>query len=200
MIDAAAERVLVIPTALFHSAGVFHGFCSRVADYLPRLLDPQVLAFRPRSDVEANPAYKQIIPYAVLRCGDHVFHYTRGQKGSEARLHALRSIGVGGHISDADVSLFGDLYHSGLMREVEEEVHLDASYTERCIGLINDDRTPVGQVHLGIVHVFDLVEPSARRREAVLNRAGFAPLAELRRQADEFETWSQFLLAAPVFV
>jgi predicted NUDIX family phosphoesterase len=50
-------------------------------------------------------------------------------------------------------------------------------------------------VHLGIVHVFDLEEPKARRREAVLTRAGFAPVAELRRQADEFETWSQFLLA-----
>jgi hypothetical protein len=77
---------------------------------------------------------------------------------------------------------------------VEEEVHFDSPYTERCIGLINDDRTPVGQVHLGIVHVFDLAEPNVRRRETVLTRAGFSPLTELRRQADEFETWSQFLL------
>jgi predicted NUDIX family phosphoesterase len=195
--DPASERVLVIPTTLFHAAGVFHGFCPCVADYLPRLLDPQVLSFRPRSEVESDPNYKQIIPYVVLRCGEQVFHYTRGQKGSEARLRTLRSIGVGGHISEADVSLFGDLYRSGLMREVEEEVHLDSTYTERSIGLINDDRTPVGQVHLGIVHVFDLAEPNVRRREAVLTRAGFAPLAELRQQADEFETWSQFLLAEP---
>jgi predicted NUDIX family phosphoesterase len=192
---AASERVLVVPTAVFHAAGVFHGFCPCVADYLPRLLDPQVLSFRPRSEVESDPTYKQIIPYVVLRCGEQVFHYTRGQKGSEVRLRSLRSIGVGGHISEADVSLFGDLYRSGLMREVEEEVHLDSPYTERSIGLIIDDRTPVGQVHLGIVHVFDLAMPTARRREAVLTRAGFAPLAELRQQADEFETWSQFLLA-----
>jgi predicted NUDIX family phosphoesterase len=193
--DAAAERVLVVPTAVFHAAGVFHGFCSRVADYLPRLLDSQVLTFRPRSEVETDPSFKQIIPYVVLRCGEYVFHYTRGQKGSEARLRALRSLGVGGHISESDVSLFGDLYRSGLMREVEEEVHLDSPYTERCIGLINDDRTAVGQVHLGIVHVFDLAEPKARRRESVLTRAGFGPLAELRQQLDEFETWSQFLLS-----
>ena len=197
MSNAAAERVLVVPTAVFHTAGVFHGFCSRVADYLPRLLDSRVLSFRPRSEVETDPSFKQIIPYVVLRCGDLVFHYTRGQKGSEARLRALRSIGVGGHISESDVSLFDDPYRSGLMREVEEEVYLDCPYTEHCIGLINDDRTPVGQVHLGVVHVFDLAEPTARRRDAVLTRAGFAPWAELRRQSEEFETWSQFLLAEP---
>jgi predicted NUDIX family phosphoesterase len=193
--DAANERVLVVPTAVFHAAGVFHGFCARVADYLPRLLDRNVLSFRPRSEVETDPSFKQIIPYVVLRCGELVFHYTRGQKGSEARLRALRSIGVGGHVSESDHSLFDDPYRQGLLREVEEEVHLDTAYTERCIGLINDDRTPVGQVHLGIVHIFDLAEPEARRREAALASAGFAPVAELRRQSDEFETWSQFLLA-----
>src|SRR5207245_7179115 len=115
--------------------------------------EPSLLSFRPRAEVETDPSYKQIIPYVVLRSGNLVFHYTRGQKGSEARLRALRSLGVGGHISEVDVSLFGDPYRSGLAREVAEEVHLDSPYTERCVGLINDDRTPVGRVHLGIVHV-----------------------------------------------
>jgi predicted NUDIX family phosphoesterase len=195
--DAATERVLVVPTAVFRAAGVFHGFCSRVEDYLPQLLDPNLLSFRPRSEVETDPSFKQLIPYVVLRCGNLVFHYTRGQKGSEARLRALRSIGVGGHVSETDQSLFDDPYHQGLQREVAEEVHIDTTYEERCIGLINDDRTPVGQVHLGIVHIFDLAEPKVRRAEAALARAGFAPLAELRQQADEFETWSQFLFAEP---
>jgi predicted NUDIX family phosphoesterase len=195
--DASTERVLVVPTDAFHAAGLFHGFCPNVADYLPRLFDPALLSFRPRSEVETDPSFKQIIPYVVLRCGDLVFHYTRGQKGSEARLRALRSIGIGGHISETDQSLFGDSYRQGLRREVAEEVHIETTYAERCIGLINDDRTPVGQVHLGIVHVFDLAEPKACRAEAALARAGFAPLAELRQQADEFETWSQFLLAEP---
>ena len=89
MTDAAAERVLVLPTAAFYAAGVFHGFCPRVADYLPRLLEPSLLSFRPRAEVETDPSYKQIIPYVVLRSGNLVFHYTRGQKGSEARLRAL---------------------------------------------------------------------------------------------------------------
>jgi predicted NUDIX family phosphoesterase len=192
----AAERVLVIPTALFHEAGVFQGFCPRVEAYLPKLLDPAQLSYRPRAEVETDPSFKQIIPYVVLRWGEQVFHYTRGRKATEARLQALRSIGVGGHISATDTGLFDDAYRTGLLREVEEEVYLETSYRERCIGLINDDSNPVGQVHLGIVHVFELAEPKVRRREQTLTRAGFATLAELRAQADEFETWSRFVLNA----
>ena len=33
---------------------------------------------------------------------------------------------------------------------------------------------PVGQVHLGIVHVFELEAPKVQRREADLMEAGFA--------------------------
>jgi predicted NUDIX family phosphoesterase len=192
--DKSAERVLVVPTAVFHEAGLFQGFSPQADHYLPRLLQPQHLSYRPRSEVETDPSYKQLIPYVVLRCGDAVFHYTRGKAGTEARLRALRSVGVGGHISADDATLFDNPYREALFREVAEEVRLDSDYKERCIGLINDDSTPVGQVHLGIVHVFDLNEPKVQRREQVLTRTGFAPLAELRSQRDEFETWSQFVL------
>ena len=196
MTDKLAERVLVVPAAVFHQAGAFQGFSPDVDRYLPRLLDPAHLSYRPRSEVEGDPSFKQLIPYVVLRCGEQVFHYTRGQRGTEARLRALRSVGVGGHISQDDSTLFGDPYRDGMLREVAEEVYLESDYTERCVGLINDDSNAVGQVHLGIVHVFELTEPKVRRREQVLTKSGFAPLAELRAQRDEFETWSQFVLDA----
>lgn len=188
------EQVLAIPTAVLHQAGHFQGFTPDVNHYLPRLLDPRLLCYLPRSAAELDPSFKQIIPYVVLRWRDQVFHYTRGRGGSEARLRARRSIGVGGHISAAEDGSTADPYRSGLMREIEEEVEVGVVRTERCIGLINDDSTPVGQVHLGVVHLFDLEQPTARRREAVLADAGFAPLAELCACIDEFETWSQFLL------
>jgi predicted NUDIX family phosphoesterase len=196
--DKSAERVLVVPAAVFHAAGVFQGFSLAAEHYLPRLLDPVHLSYRPRAEVETDPTYKQIVPYVVLQWRDQVFHYTRGKRATETRLQALRSIGVGGHISSDDASLFECPYREAMFREVAEEVYLETPYEERCLGLINDDSTPVGQVHLGIVHVFALAEPRARRREQALTRAGFAPLAELRRQRDEFETWSQFLLGAGV--
>ena len=198
MSDKSAERVLVVPAAVFHAAGVFQGFSPAADHYLPRLLDPAHLSYRPRGEVETDPTYKQIIPYVVLKWHDQVFAYTRGKRATETRLHARRSIGVGGHICAEDAGLFETPYREALVRELAEEVHLDSSYGERCVGLINDDATPVGQVHLGIVHIFELEQPSVRRREQALTRAGFAPLAELRQQLDEFETWSRFLLESDV--
>jgi predicted NUDIX family phosphoesterase len=192
--DKYTERVLVLPTARFHSLGVFQGFCPRIADYLPALLDPAHLRYLPRSLAETNPTFKQLIPYIVLRCRDRIFCYTRGKAGGEARLRALRSLGIGGHICAEDSESSDDPYRAGLLRELEEEVFLDSAYSERIIGLINDDLTPVGQVHLGIVHVLDLDEPKVRHRDEALADGGFASLAQLCQLRDEFETWSQFLI------
>ena len=190
------EQVLVVPTRLFHEAGLFQGLSPRVGHYLPRLLDPRHLSFRPRPSVEDDPSFKQIIPYVVLTKAGQVFHYRRGKGTGEQRLRALRSIGVGGHINPGDGG--DDPYRQGMMREIEEEIFLESTYRESCLGLINDDSTPVGQVHLGIVHVFELEEPNVRRREKDITDAGFAPIADLWRRKDEFETWSQFVLKALV--
>lgn len=195
MTDKAAERVLVLPTERFHALGVFQGFCPNIADYLPALLDPAQLRYLPRSLAENDPHFKQLIPYIVLRWRDCLFSYTRGQSGGETRLRALRSLGIGGHICAEDGNASGDPYRTGMLRELEEEVYLETTYTERTLGLINDDRTPVGQVHLGVVHVLDLAEPNVRPRDAAIVEGGFASLKQLRQGSEEFETWSQFLLA-----
>lgn len=192
--DKSTERVLGLPAARFHALGVFQGFCPRVADYLPGLLDPVHLQYLARGFAETNPSFKQLIPYIVLRWRDRVFCYTRGRAGGEARLRSLRSLGIGGHICAEDGASSTDPYRAGLLRELEEEVCLDTTYAERTIGLINDDRTPVGQVHLGIVHLFDLAEPRVRHRDPALADGAFAPLEQLVQQRREFETWSQFLL------
>ena len=189
------EKVLVIPTARFRAAGYFHGLLAATDAYRAAILDPSAFSFRPRYEVETDPSFKQLIPYIVLKCGDRLFHYRRGSAGTEKRLEALRSVGIGGHISEADAAGGTDPYHTGMMRELAEEVNVGSGFVEQCIGFINDDRTPVGSVHLGVVHVFELESPSARSREDALADAGFAPIAELVKQAEQFETWSQFALA-----
>lgn len=189
------EQVLVVPTKLFHELGLFQGLSRDVERYLPRLLARENLSFMARADAETEPSFKQIIPYVVMRWRDQVFCYTRGQGATEQRLRALRSVGVGGHINPCDHAAGESPYRLGMLREVEEEVFLESNYRERCLGLINDDATPVGQVHLGIVHVFELEAPKVRRRESEIIRSGFAPLAELVARPAEFETWSQFVLA-----
>lgn len=189
------EKVLVIPTGRLHAAGYFQGFRAADAAFRNAVLDPTHFQFRPRSEVETDPTFKQLIPYVVLKSGDRVFHYRRGASGTEQRLRALRSVGIGGHISEDDARGGDDPYQTGMLREVTEEVWIETSWEESFLGFINDDSTPVGSVHLGVVHLFELHRPDAWSREDALADGGFAPLAELARQADEFETWSRFVLA-----
>ena len=184
------EHVLVVATSLFHDAGHFQGFCSDAEAYLSVLLDPAYTSYRPRDQVEEDPAFKQLIPYCVFCHEGRVFHYRRGNRQGESRLHSLRSIGVGGHISSLDDSPDGSPYRDGLQREINEEVYLETTYSERCVGLINDDETPVGKVHLGIVHVFHLDEPKVRPREKSMMDTGFALPAELLQHREELESWS----------
>jgi predicted NUDIX family phosphoesterase len=188
------EKVLVIPTDVFRAAGYFHGLRPADRAFRDAILNARVFEFRPRYEVETDPEFKQLIPYIVLKCGEQLFHYRRGSSGTETRLQSLRSIGIGGHISEADAAGGTDLYATGMMRELTEEVDLGCSFRERCIGFINDDRTPVGSVHLGVVHLFELETATAKSRETALADAGFAVLAELKGQFSEFETWSQFVL------
>ncbi len=201
MTTVKTERVLVIPTAVFHEAGKFQGFCGDWDHYEPRLMRTEHFSFRPRHEVEEDPSFKQLIPYVIFRYrdpsrGDLLFQYTRGSGQGEQRLHAKRSIGVGGHISEDDAgdARPGDAYAVGLQRELLEEVRLETRYSTACVGLINDDQTPVGQVHLGIVHLYDVEKPHVYPREVDLADAGFRPVDELLADVDAFETWSQYSL------
>ena len=188
------EHVLVVPTLLFHEIGHFQGFSDRPEPYLRTLLDPSYISYRPRHEVEQDPSYKQLIPYCIFRHEGRLFHYKRGKLQEEGRLHSKRSIGIGGHISSDDQTASATPYLEGMRREIDEEVYVESAYQQQCIGLINDDETDVGRVHLGIVHVFELESPKVRPREKSIIETGFASPAELAQKRDQFETWSQICL------
>jgi predicted NUDIX family phosphoesterase len=197
------EQVLVVPTSLFHEIGHFQGFCPDVEKYFEHLVNPEHTSYRPRGAMERDPSFKQLIPYVIFRHTDaegrvHVFQYTRGKGQGEGRLHSKRSIGIGGHISSVDAETDGafDPYAEGMRRELEEEVTIDTHYRDDCVGLINDDETEVGRVHLGVVHIFDVDEPAVRPREEDIAEAGFLPIEELLADLARFETWSQICLRA----
>lgn len=193
-VSQQVEHVLVVPTLLFREVGYFQGFCTDVAPYLKTLLDPAYVSYRPRDQMENDPSFKQLIPYCLFRFEDSYFHYKRGSKQGEGRLHSKRSIGVGGHISSDDRDLRGSVYLDAMHREISEEVYLETTYRDSCVGLLNDDETEVGKVHLGIVHIFDLDAPKVRPREESMLETGFASPAELLRDLDQFETWSQLCM------
>ena len=197
------ERVLVVPTELFHRLGHFQGFCGNVERYLDELFRPEHTTFRPRNEVEKDPGFKQLIPYMIFRHTDSagrqsVFQYTRGSGMGEGRLHRKRSVGIGGHISSIDVGDdgAGDPYQEGMRRELNEEVSLDTPYTVRCVGLINDDETEVGTVHLGVVHLFDVERPAVHPREPEIIESGFRPVPDILADLDGFETWSSICMKA----
>jgi predicted NUDIX family phosphoesterase len=188
------ESVLVVPTDLFHRLGYFQGFSPDVDRYLEELLSPEHTSYRPRPAMENDPSFKQLIPYVIFRHVDDdgctsLFQYTRGRGQGERRLHSKRSIGVGGHISADDAAEINP-YDEGMRRELEEEVIVATEYRARCVGLINDDETEVGRVHLGVVHLFDVQTPRVHPREAEIAAAGFAPVERLLAELADFESWS----------
>jgi len=197
------EQVLVVPTSLFHEIGHFQGFSKEVDRYLDELLSPEHTSYRPRGEMEEDPRFKQLIPYVIFRhtAADGsviLFQYTRGKGQGEKRLHAKRSVGIGGHVSSDDGQSENDLnpYREGMQRELNEEVAIDSRYTEQLVGLINDDETEVGKVHLGVVHIFDVETPDVQPRENEIIDAGFRPVGELLNELDGFESGSQICLQA----
>jgi predicted NUDIX family phosphoesterase len=199
----AEERILVVPTGLFHGLGYFQGFSREIERYWPHLVDGDHVEYRARGEMEADTSFKQLIPYCLFRWTDaagtvHLFEYQRGSGMGERRLHSKCSVGVGGHISsiDAEVGHLHDVYREGMRRELEEEVNIETRYKETVVGLINDDETPVGQVHLGMVHLCDVERPKVRPREADILGARFSPVADILTRLDQFESWSEIAVRA----
>lgn len=195
----AGEEVLVVPRALLEEIGSFQGIRTDGLDAaVTRLLDPAAHFFMDRAAAEEDPGHKQLIPYCIFRCGDRILHYTRGKAGGEARLHAKISVGVGGHVNPVDMGegrMGADAYHAAVTREIEEELDLPEEHEHRIIALLNDESNPVGQVHLGIVHLVDLKSDAVFSREDALTDLAFTPLAELNGHLfDRLETWSQFCI------
>ncbi|MDR1291489.1 MAG: phosphoesterase [Planctomycetaceae bacterium] len=210
------ERVLVVPTELFRRLGYFNGFSRDVMRYQGELLSPDNVSFKLRSEAEVDPAFKQLITYMIFSYRDsdgcvQLFQYVRGKGMGEQRLHSKRSVGVGGHISSEDLcctvdsgdsgtsgaSVAGhDFYREGMLRELREEVVIGSKYNESCVGLINDDNSEVGLVHLGIVHLFELEQPIVKSNEEDLIESGFAPVNEMLKDLSGFESWSSICIEA----
>ncbi len=195
----AEENVLVVRRELFDELGSFDGLFFEPEKYVSALLSRGNNFFLPRSKAENDPAYKQIIPYAIIAHRGRVLHYVRGKKAGEQRLVAKGSIGIGGHMNDADESLFAfdeNAYRAGVEREVKEEIAIETPFTDRVVALLNDDTTEVGRVHLGIVHVLQLDEPKVTKREAMITNLSFLSRDELIAKRESLETWSQLCVDA----
>ncbi len=108
--------------------------------------------FRCRREVENDFAWKQIIPYVLtFNSEGELLAYTR--HGTEKRLHQLWSVGVGGHVNQADCSCGMSILQGiedGMKRECMEELGMECT-DFKLLGIINEEETEVGHAHLGIV-------------------------------------------------
>ena len=109
-----------------------------------------------RSDAEKDTSYKQIIPYIVLQTSDFEKTAIYNRQGSEQRLHDLWSVGIGGHINPVDMETqadsFSQILITGMERELKEELdQRPEDNLPHFVGVISEDITDVGKVHLGAV-------------------------------------------------
>lgn len=147
--------------------------------------------FEPRPAMETDPSFKQVIPYLVLRDGPRWFLMRRTRAGGDARLHDRWSIGVGGHLNPGDRDLAG-----GLRREWREELAADFVPAFRPVGLLNDDETAVGAVHIGVVYEADADGRAVAVRETDKLSGGFAHEAAVAEVRDRLESWSELVFDA----
>src|ERR1700733_116176 len=182
---ATEERVLCFERNLFEKLGVFQGLSLEVGKYLPVVSAPSNVIYLNRSEAEQDKRYKQLIPYALIICGDKLLRYRRGKGGQETRLHGLYSVGVGGHISEEDNGLFssGIGYHEAMRRELMEEVSIDVT-KEMAVAVINDDSTEVGFVHLGVVHVVHVADETLANRRSGIVGPEFIRMSEAVKNPD----------------
>jgi len=196
---AQEEQILVIERKVLEQIGMFQGLAFDVERYLGRIFVQGVPRFMPRSQVEKDPTYKQLIPYVIMAHGGKVLSYVRGRRAGEARLTGLRSIGIGGHINPRDdMPLFNtdfyQTYVAAVQREVAEEVSVKAHHSDHIVALLNDDSSDVGRVHLGVVHYWILDSAQVSKREQMISQISFMSSAELQDVRDTLETWSQLCL------
>jgi len=192
---ATEERVLCFERNLFEKLGVFQGLSLDVDKFLPVVTATANVCYINRSAAEQDKRYKQLIPYALILCGDKILRYRRGKGGGETRLHGLYSVGVGGHISEEDNGLFssGIGYHEAMRRELKEEVDIEVT-KEMAVAVINDDSTEVGYVHLGIVHIVYVPDESLANRRIGIVNPEFVAVSEAVKNPEAYESWSRFCL------
>lgn len=186
----AEELVLVVPRASVMADPGWLGIRSADRAAFEALVAADG-RFEPRATAEHDRSLKQVIPYLVLRDGPRYFLMRRTRAGGDARLHDRWSIGVGGHLNPEDRDLAG-----GLRREWREEIEADFVPDFELVGLLNDDTTDVGSVHLGAVFVADATGREVAIREVEKLAGAFAEPAAVAAVRDEMETWSRLVFDA----
>ena len=198
------EQILVVNRKELFSneENHFYGFIEKNDEKTKKIIATfESYEVKRRGDMEEDPNYKQLIGYVLLKdeVTGEVLVYKRLVGGGEARLHGKVSVGIGGHMNEVEGKTIFEMLKINAARELNEEVGVseeDALNNLHFIGLINDDKTEVGQVHVGVVYECkvnkQLVEVKEDDTLVIKWMTGEEAKAE-----ENYETWSEFL--KPIF-
>jgi len=161
--------------------------------------------FRKRNELEEDPSFKQIIPYAIIsyqepersgvRRSPSFYLFKRTSKQKEERLHNKYSLGVGGHMNPGNTQESEEQYLiDELKRELFEEVKLvNACLIENIefIGFINDDTISVGSVHIGLLYNIHVSNKDVHINETDKMTADWVEKYDFAKFYEGMETWTK---------
>ena len=198
------EQILVVNRkVLFNNEeNHFYGFIEKNDEKTKKIIDTfESYEVKRRGDMEEDPNYKQLIGYVLLKdeVTGEVLVYKRLVGGGEARLHGKASVGIGGHMNEVEGKTIFEMLKINAARELNEEVGVseeDALNNLHFIGLINDDKTEVGQVHVGVVYECKVDKQRVEVKEDDTLVIKWMTGEEAKAE-ENYETWSEFL--KPIF-
>ena len=199
------ELVFAFPTDEFWKLLTYKkkGLISGNSEVLKKIVQNGL--FLRRSELEEDPSFKQIIPYAIIsnkepersgvRQRQSFYLFRRTSKQTEKRLHNKFSLGVGGHMNpDNSMEPKEQYLIDELKRELYEEVKLlNGCLIEEIefIGFINDDTISVGSVHIGLLYNIHVSNKEVYINETDKMTADWIDKSNLAEFYEGMETWTK---------
>lgn len=185
------ENILVVKREILFQDGPWHGLKTEKMEQYLNIINKNK-EFHPRSLMEIDQAYKQIIPYLVFTYQNNFFLMQRKSKSSEQRLKNKYSLGIGGHIRKEDLGSENIIDWS--KREFEEEIDYQGTFSIEPVGILNDDSNDVGKVHLGFVFLLkgnsDKISVKSELKMGKLMK-----IDSCSEFYENMETWSQIVFS-----
>lgn len=176
------------------------GACPLAWDGFIAALNQARPGFADRQATETDTTLKQVIPYVLIAdLQGRLACYQR--RGAEKRLTGRWSIGIGGHIDAGDWhenrSDCGATVLQGMRRELAEELRGSLPEKNEFLGVINEELSAVGQVHIGAVFSLQAADPTLIAPGPELNEFHWVAAGDLHRPLWEsrLELWSVLALS-----
>jgi len=190
------ELVFAIPTDELWNLISYRekGLIKENSEVLKRVVQKGL--FRKRVELEEDPSFKQIIPYAIISNKESFYLFKRTSGQTEQRLHNKFSLGVGGHMNPGDSKESKEQY---LINELKRELFEEVVLLNECviediefIGFLNDDSIPVGRVHIGLLYNIRVSNKDVHINETDKMTADWVDKPDLAEFYGGMETWTKF--------